>query len=339
MNDSARLTHGRAGTSRLSRMPWHEAILLLVLVMEVILFNTYGRRFLTGDNVANIIRQSVEIGLLAVVMTPIILAGGIDLSLGSLLGLCAVAFGMFWSDLSMSPWTAALGAISVGLIGGGINAALITRFGLSPLIVTLGTFSLYRGLAEALTRGTRSFTGFSESFLFLGNGFALGAPVQAWVLLIVAVVVWVLVHHTTIGRSLRAIGFSPEGAVYAGLPVKRIGALAYTFAGGIAGLAAIIFTSRVTEARANAGTGYELTAITAVVLGGTSIFGGTGSIPGTLLGVTTVAVLANGLSRIMTITTISREISGILTGALLIGALAASRLMGTLASRPTKRDG
>src|SRR5437762_14275778 len=110
----------------------HETILGLVLVLEVLLFNALGRRFLTGDNVANIIRQSVEIGLLALVMTPIILTGGIDLSLGSLFGLCAVAFGMFWSDLGVPPWMAAFGAITVGVIGGAINAALITQLGLPP---------------------------------------------------------------------------------------------------------------------------------------------------------------------------------------------------------------
>ena len=227
----------------------------------------------------------------------------------------------------MPPWGAALGSICVGLLAGGLNALMITRIGVPPLIVTLGTYSLFRGLAEALTGGTRAFTGFPDSFLSLGNGFALGAPVQAWVFLIVAIAMWLLVHRTTIGRSFRAIGYSPEGARYAGLPVGRRLALAYTLAGGVAGLAAVIFISRVTEARANAGTGYELAAITAVVLGGTSIFGGRGSIHGTILGVATVAVLGNGLSRILSITSVSRELSGMLTGALLLCALAASRIM------------
>ncbi len=308
----------------------HETILLAVLALELIIFDALGRRFLMADNVANIVRQSVEIGLLALVMTPIILTGGIDLSLGSLIGLCAVAFGMFWSDAGLPPWAAALGAISVGVLGGGLNAALITRLGIPPLIVTLGTFSLFRGLAEALTGGTRAFTGFPQSFLFLGNGFFLGVPVQAWIFLVAIAAIWLLVHRTTIGRSFRVIGFAPDGALYAGLPVNRRLALAYVLAGAVAGLAAVIFVSRVTEARANAGTGYELAAITAVVLGGTSIFGGRGSITGTVLGVAAVAVLSNGLSRILSITSISRELSGILTGVLLIGALAASSAARTI---------
>jgi rhamnose transport system permease protein len=311
----------------------HEIVLLLVLIAEIILFNALGRRFLTADNVANIVRQSVEIGLLALVMTPVILTGGIDLSVGSLLGLCAVAFGFLWQDFGLPPWLAALGAVSIGALGGGINATLIARFGLPPLIVTLGTFSLFRGLAEALTGGTRSFTGFPDSFLALGNGFFLGVPVQAWVFLVVALAVWLLVHRTTFGRSFRAIGFAPEGARYAGLPVERRLAFASLLTGAVAGLAAVIFVSRVTEARANAGMGYELAAITAVVLGGTSIFGGVGTVHGTLLGVAAVAVLANGLSRIVAITAISRELSGLLTGALLLLALATAALVKRLGTR------
>ena len=303
-----------------------EMVLLLVIVLEVIWFNAVGRNFGTADNLANIVRQSVEIGLLALVMTPIILTGGIDLSVGSLLGLCAVVFGMLWKDAGLPPWLAALGAIGVGALGGGINAALITRLGLPPLIVTLGTFSLFRGLAEAFTSGTRAYTGFPESFLALGNSFYLGVPMQAWIFGGVAIGLWLLVHRTTFGRSFRAIGFAPEGARYAGIPVERRIALAYTLAGAVAGLAAVILVSRVTEARANAGVGYELAAITAVVLGGTSIFGGVGSVHGTLLGVAAVAILANGLSRILSIMAISRELSGMLTGALLLLALAAGGL-------------
>lgn len=311
----------------------HEVVLLLVLMLEVLLFNAIGRRFLTADNVANIVRQSVEIGLLAVVMTPVILTAGIDLSVGSLLGLCAVTFGMCWGDLHWSPWLAAIGAVAVGACGGGLNALLITRLGLPPLIVTLGTFSLFRGLAEAFTGGTKAYTNFPAPFLALGNSFFLGVPVQAWVFLVVAIAVWLLVHRTVAGRAWRAIGFAPEGARFAGLPVERRVAQAYVLSGAVAGLAAVIFVSRVTEARANAGVGYELAAITAVVLGGTSIFGGTGSVHGTLLGVAAVAVLGNGLSRILSITAISRELSGILTGVLLLVALAAGALTKALAKR------
>lgn len=311
----------------------HETILLLLLVAEVICFSLLGRRFGTADNVANIVRHSVEIGLLALVMTPIILTGGIDLSVGSTLGLCAVLFGKLWRDAGWPPWAAALGTLAIGALCGGFNALLITRLRLPPLIVTLGTFSLFRGLAEAITQGTDAFTNFPESFLFLGSGQLAGLPTQAWILFGVAAGVWLLVHRTTFGRSFRAIGFAPEGARYAGLPVERRLALAYVLAGVVAALAALTYTARFGTAKADAGLGYELFAITAVVLGGTSIFGGIGSVPGTLLGVAAVAVLSNGLTRVPATMSSAGELSGMLTGALLLLALTGTAVAKRVAAR------
>jgi rhamnose transport system permease protein len=225
------------------------------------------------------------------------------------------------------PLAAAL-ALGCGALGGALNAILITALRLPPLIVTLGTYSLFRGLAEAITRGAVTYTDFPESFLFLGQERWLGLPAQAWLFFGVAAAVWVLVHRMTFGRSFRAIGFAPEGARYAGLPVERRLALAYILAGLIAALAAIIYTARLGQAKADAGTGYELFAITAVVLGGTSIFGGTGSVHGTLLGVAAIAVLKNGLACLPSVMRLNaaEEMSGLLTGALLLLALTGSVL-------------
>jgi len=300
----------------------HEIILGLLLVAEVCYFNSVGRRFGTADNVFNIVRHSVEIGLLALVMTPIVLTGGIDLSVGSMLGFCAVIFGKLWRDAGLPPWAAGVVTLVLGALGGGFNALLITRLQLPPLIVTLGTYSLFRGLAEALTQGTDAFTNFPASFLFLGTGQLAGFPTQAWILLATALGLWLLVHRTTIGRSFCAIGFAPEGARYAGIPVQRRLVLAYVLAGFVAALASLTYTARFGTAKADAGLGYELFAVTAVVLGGTSIFGGNGSVHGTLLGVAALAVLSNGLSRIPAIMNSASELSGVLTGALLLLALA-----------------
>jgi rhamnose transport system permease protein len=209
-----------------------------------------------------------------------------------------------------------------------------------PLIVTLGTFSLFRGLAEALTKGSESYSGFSEGFLALGNSDLAGVPTQVWILFLAGVAVWFLVHRTTFGRSLRAIGYAPEGARYAGLPVGRTVGMAYVMAGAAAGLAAVILVARLGEARANAGTGYELLAITAVVLGGVSIFGGSGNVSGVVLGWLALAILNNGLTRISDyemmgekISSVARELSGMLTGLLLLSALALSAGTKTLALR------
>lgn len=311
----------------------HETILLLLLAVELAWFSLAGRRFGTPDNLLNIVRHSVEIGLLALVMTPIILTGGIDLSVGSTLGLCAVLFGKLWRDAGLPPWLAGLVTLGIGAMCGGFNALLITWLRLPPLIVTLGTYSLFRGLAEAITQGTDAFTNFPESFLYLGTGRLAGLPTQAWILLAVAVAVWLLVHRTTLGRSFRAIGFAPEGTRYAGIPVERRLALAYVLAGTVAALASLTYTARFGTAKADAGTGYELFAITAVVLGGTSIFGGIGSVHGTLLGVAAIAVLSNGLSRIPAIMNSASELSGMMTGALLLLALAGALAPKFLAGR------
>ncbi len=315
-------------------------VLLLVIVLEVILFNSLGRRFLSGGNISNVFRHSVEIGLLALAMTPVILTGGIDLSVGSMMGLSAVLFGMMVNSFGVDPWLAGLAAIGFGALGGGLNALLITRLNLPPLIVTLGTFSLFRGLAEALTKGAESYSAFPKSFLALGNSDVAGLPAQIWVFLMVAAGIWLLVHRTTFGRSFRAIGYSAEGACYAGIPVARNTSLAYIIAGAVAGLAAVILVARLGEARANAGIGYELLAVTAVVLGGVSIFGGSGTVSGTLLGWVSLAMLNNGLTRIsdyrimdQTVASVARELSGLLTGLLLLAALAIGAWTKNLATR------
>lgn len=295
----------------------HEVVLLGLLALEWFYFNSVGPRFGTLDNSFDILRHSVEIGLLALALTPIILTGGIDLSVGSLLGLCAVVFGKLWRDAGVPLPAAAACTVLIGALAGGLNASLITWLRLPPLIVTLGTYSLFRGLAEALTRGVDTFTNFPSGFLFIGQERWLGLPAQAPIFIAVAVAMWLLVHRTAQGRSFRVIGFSPEGAAYAGLPVNRRLTMAYVLAGVIVAIASIIYTSRLGQARADAGTGYELLAITAVVLGGTSIFGGVGTIHGTLLGVAAIAVLTNGLVHAR----MPREMAGLLTGALLLVAL------------------
>jgi ribose/xylose/arabinose/galactoside ABC-type transport system permease subunit len=296
-----------------------DSLLVVVLLIEAIVFSKTGANFATAGNMFEVLRLSTEIGLLALVMTPIILTGGIDLSVGSLLGLCAIVFGKLWRDVGMPPFIAALCTLLVGASAGGLNAFFITQLRLPPLIVTLGSFSLFRGLAEAITRGVDNFTGFPDSFLFLGQGYWFGAvPAQLAIFVPVALGVWLLVHRTTFGRSFRAIGFAAEAARYAGIPVERRLVLAYVLSGMVAALSALIYVARVGQAKADAGTGYELVAITAVVLGGASIFGGSGSVHGTLLGVVVLAVLRIGL----TLSDQPSELAGILTGVLLLVVLA-----------------
>jgi rhamnose transport system permease protein len=225
---------------------------------------------------------------------------------------------MMWRDMHLPTPLAAILTIAVGGLAGLLNAALITRLRIPPLIVTLGSFSLFRGVAEGLTGGYVNFSGFPESFLYLGNGTIGGrVPAQVPILIAAAALFWVLLHRSTIGRSLCAIGFAPEGARHAGIPVERRIGLAYVLSGLMASLAAIIYVARVGQAKADAGTGYELLAITAVVLGGTSIFGGRGSILGTIFGLFAIAILQNGLR----LADLRPELAGIMTGVLLLVAI------------------
>ena len=300
-----------------------ELVLVLVLALEIALFAIIGKNFFTAANAFEIVRLSVEIGLLALALTPVIVAGGIDLSVGSLMGLAAVVFGMLWREARL-PIAAAAGlALALGAGAGLLNGLLVTRLKLPPLIVTLGTFSLFRGLAEGLTRGVENYTHFPDRFLFLGQGYlALGVPAQLPVLVIAAAGFWWLLHWTATGRSLVAIGFSPEGARYAGIPVQRKLMLVYVLAGLVSSVAAIIYVAHLGQAKADAGTGYELLAITAVVLGGTSIFGGRGTIHGTLLGLFAIVILQNGLR----LAALPAELAGILIGGVLLATIAIQRL-------------
>jgi rhamnose transport system permease protein len=294
-----------------------ELLLLAALGVALAIFSQTATHFVSATNALEIVRQGAEIGLLALALTPVILTGGIDLSVGSLLGLCAVVFGKLWRDAHFPPALAGACTLGLGALGGRLNALLITELRLPPLIVTLGSFSLFRGMAEGLTGGVENYTGFPASFLFFGQGYVLGIPAQIPLVVGAAAAVWLLVHRTVYGRAWRAIGFAPEGARFAGLPVASRLTLAYVLAGLLSACAALTYVAHLGQAKADAGTGYELLAITAVVLGGASIFGGVGSVHGTILGVVVLAVLRNGLI----LSDQPSELAGILTGALLLGVL------------------
>ena len=303
--------------------PNAEWTLLLVLAFECGLFAATGANFLSVANAMEITRLAVEVGLLALALTPIIISGGIDLSVGSTMGLAAVTLGALWRDGGLPMGLAVPITLVVALLGGGLNALMISRLGFPPLIVTLGTYSLFRGAAEGLTRGIENYSGLPAGFLFLGQGYLGGVlPSQLLLLLAVALGIGWWLHRTGYGRSLYAIGFSAEGARYAGVPVKRRVGLLYVLSGLLAGLAAVVYVAHLGQAKADAGTGFELMAITAVVLGGASIFGGRGTVLGTLLGLFAIVVLQNGLR----LCGAPSELAGILTGTLLVATILLDRL-------------
>ena len=315
--------------------PNNEWVLLLVVILECLIFSVTGNNFLTAANAFEITRLSVEVGLLALALTPIIITGGIDLSVGSMIGLAAVVLGALWRDAHLPVAVAAVAALVVGVLGGSLNALMISRLNFPPLIVTLGTFSLFRGIAEGLTRGVENYSGFSPSFLFLGQGYVGGIiPAQLFILLpAIAGCAWWL-HKSIYGRSLYAIGFSAEGARYGGIDVRRRLAFVYVVSGLVSSVAAIIYVAHLGQAKSDAGTGYELMAITAVVLGGTSIFGGRGTVLGTVLGLFAIVILQNGLR----LSAQPAELAGILTGALLVGTILIDRFSAPIDQETTTEE-
>ena len=299
-----------------------EGILFVILIVVVAVLASRSEAFFTASNLINQGRLMSEVGLVALPMTFIIVTGGIDLSVGSILGLCAILLGVLWQGLGLPLGLVLVLVLVVGILAGMFNAALIVRVGVPPLIMTLATLALYRGLAEGISQA-RSVTGYPEWFFWFGQGRVAGLPVQLWAFIIMAVTSAVVLRSTTLGRSLYALGNNPIGARFSGLPVGRNLVIIYSFSGLMAALAAIIFVSRVTTTRSDMGSGLELDAIAAVVLGGTSIFGGRGSIFGTILGLVLIQLLKNGLA----LTGVTSDATIIVIGSTLILAILVNNLI------------
>jgi rhamnose transport system permease protein len=272
-----------------------ELVLLVALVAALAILSITANRFMTVGNLLNQGRLMTEVALVALPMTFIIITGGIDLSVGSIMGLTAILLGVFWKNVGLPLPVAIMGAVGAACVAGFFNGLLITRVRVPPLIMTLATLALYRGLAEGISQA-RSVRGYPEAFFVLGQGEVLGVPTQLWILLAAVIVFWIVLSRTTFGRALYAIGHNETAARYSGIAVDRIKLVIYTLSGLMAGIAGAIFVSRVSTTRSDMGTGLELDVIAAVVLGGTSIFGGVGTIAGTVLGFTLIQLLKNGLS-------------------------------------------
>jgi rhamnose transport system permease protein len=306
--------------------PWwllrHETMLASILFVALILLGSLNSRFLTFDNLLNQGRLMTEVGLIALPMTFVIITGGIDLSVGSTVGLCAIMLGYSWKNFDLPlPLAIALSLI-VGAAAGFFNGLAITRLKVPPLIMTIATLTFYRGLAEGVSQA-RSVRGYPEWFYFIGQEDLFGVPAQLWLLLIAIVAAGVVLDRTTFGRALYAIGANETAARFSGLAVDRVKLIVYTLSGLMAGVSAVVLVSRVTTTRSDMGIGYELDVIAAVVLGGTSIFGGRGTIWGTVVGLVMIQLLKDGLA----LTGVKGDATIVVIGAVLIvSTLVASSL-------------
>jgi len=272
-----------------------EGVLLIITVLSVLILATQTDKFLTVKNLLNQGRLMTEIGLLALPMTYIIITGGIDLSVGSIVGLSAIMLGYSWHNLGLPLGMAIAVALLVGILAGLVNGLIITMFRVPPLITTLATLAFYRGLAEGIAQA-RSVRGYPEWFYALGQRETFSIPNQLYLLVIGIIISAIILSRTTFGRSLYAIGNNELAARFSGIPVNRNKLLIYTFSGFMSGLAGYVLVSRVSTTRSDMGSGWELDAIAAVVLGGTSITGGSGSILGTTIGLILIQLLKNGLA-------------------------------------------
>lgn len=304
-----------------SRLLRHETILAVLTIIAMVVLASLSDKFFTVDNLLNQGRLMAEVGLISLAMTFVIVTGGIDLSVGSILGLTAILLGVFWKNLGLPLPAAILLAMACGTFAGWVNGFIITRFSVPPLIATLATLALYRGLAEGISEA-RSVRGYPEWFFFFGQGEVLGVPFQLWVLGIATLIAAVILGLTPFGRATYAIGANEVAARFSGIRVNATKLWIYTAAGFCSALAAVIFVSRVTTTRSDMGSGLELDAITAVVLGGTSIFGGRGTIIGTALGLILIQALKNGLA----LSGVKGDGTIVVIGLVLIGAILAGAL-------------
>lgn len=326
--------NGTTMNDRLRAILFHqETILFVILVVGVLLMSTLSDVFLTPENLLNQGRLATEIALIALPMTLIIITGGIDLSVGSIAGLTAIMIGVAWESWGLPLEAAVAVALVIATACGAFNAFFIVKVGLPPLITTLATLALFRGLAEGIAQG-RSVRGYPDWFFILGQKdfdfFGLASvPNQLFLVVISITIIGAALAWTPFGRSLYAIGNNETGARFSGMPVFRNKFAIYTLSGLMSGLAGWVFVSRVSTTRQDMGTGWELTAITAVVVGGTSIFGGSGTIVGTVLGLVLIQLMRNGLA----LAGAKGDATTIVVGLVLIGAV----LINTLFTNPPER--
>jgi len=285
---------GNAVTKLLSNRVY---FLVVLMIIVVIIMTSLSPFFLTMSNLISMTRFGAVLALLALGQSLVILAGGagIDLSIGAILSLSGVLFGMLVRDAGVNVWLAIPLTIVAGALLGAVNGVTIVWWGLPPLIATLGTLWAYGALALVLTRGV-PISGFPTSFAFISQDYILGIPTQILLIVIpVYLILQFMTSRTRFGRWIYLLGVNDEAARFAGVPVARVRFILYTLNGVLAGLGAVVTASWFMAARPDAGAGMDLQSVTVAVLGGIHIFGGIGSLAGTMLAVVIVTMVATGL--------------------------------------------
>jgi rhamnose transport system permease protein len=305
-----------------------EVLLVAILLVLVWIGSRLSGVFLGAQNFSNLTVAEMEIAIIAVSMTLIIIAGEIDLSVESMAGLSSTVLGFLWAagvPLSVGIPT----VLIIGVLGGVLNGVLVTRAGLPSLVVTLGTLALFRGLASVVL-GPRAISNFPSEFTAFGFGNVPGTPLP-WPLVVfafVAVSAGLVLHRTWMGRQIFAVGKNQGAARYSGVGVVRLKTILFMLSGLFSAVAGVILTARLSSARSDVGTGMTLAVVTAVLLGGVNIFGGSGTIPGVVLAIFTLAVLQNALR----LADVSTELQSISVGLLLVVSVVVPNLARQLAT-------
>jgi rhamnose transport system permease protein len=308
------MSENQSSTRRLARRVSWEAILAALLFIAIVGGGIINKDFLTAENWANLLANFVEIALMALPLSLIVITHEIDLSVASILGLSSCLLGLLWDDKFSMPIAIVI-CLLAGALCGALNGFLIVRFRLPSLAVTIGTLALFRGFAFILL-GDKAVADFPPEYTAFGFGVIPNTfiPAPFAIFIVLAIVFWVILHHTTIGRSLYSIGGNQTAALFSGVSLHRLKMLLFICSGTISALAGIVYTFRFSSSRGDNGTGFELSAIAAVFLGGVTVQGGKGTITGVVLSLLLIGIINN----VLTLADVSNEILRIVTGSLLI---------------------
>lgn len=289
-----------------------EMVTLLGLLGLCVIMSIASDKFLETNNLVNIVRQVSINGILAVGMTFVIITSGIDLSVGAVMAISSTVMASAMINFAMSPYIAVALGIGVGAIFGLINGTLVAYAKLPPIIVTLAMMEIPRGMALIHTGGY-PLSGLPAGFSFIGRGYLFGViPVPVFIMIIIYILAHIVLKHLPVGRYIYAIGGNEEAVRLSGIKVNKVKVIAYLTSGLTAAITGMVLTSRLMSGQPNAGVGFELDAIAAVVLGGTDIAGGRGTIFGTFLGVLIIGVLSNGLNLMGVSPYVQRVLKGLI---------------------------
>ena len=291
-------------------------LLLGIIAAEFLLFGFLAPYFLTVGNLLNILRQISDIGIISIPLTFLLLSGHMDLSVGSIVGVCGIVCGMLLRA-GQPIVLAILASIAAGAAVGFVNGVIVGKLKIQAVVVTIGTQVMFRGLCYIMTSG-RAVSGYPLSFFVLGTGDILGLPISVLVLAACYLGAWFVLERTYLGRYILAIGNNQNTTRYSGIRVDRVKMLLFVFCGVMTAIASVFLISRLSSAEATLGSGYELDIITAALIGGIDINGGSGKLQGTFLGILIIGILRNGLN-LMGLSVIYQSI---ILGVLLLVAVA-----------------